>query len=178
MGYCMNKINVSIHSLTQRETIPERTSMALFIGFNPLPHAEGDVSSGSESISYTAFQSTPSRRGRPRLPSNAHKPAEFQSTPSRRGRPFAGVCFGSDLSVFQSTPSRRGRLYTFKTFCHLNRFQSTPSRRGRLISVTVDFCQQMFQSTPSRRGRLFKKMCSHNYVVVSIHSLTQRETFC
>ena len=56
-------------------------------------------------------------------------------------------------------------------------FQSTPSRRGRRERFSVFSGKQMFQSTPSRRGRLIQLVSQSLYRLVSIHSLTQRETF-
>ena len=55
---------VSIHSLTQRETLPFSLAPAPTSGFNPLPHAEGDVVAPCKRFCPSQFQSTPSRRGR------------------------------------------------------------------------------------------------------------------
>ncbi len=78
-------VRVSIHSLTQRET--------LLLDITP----EGDE-----------FQSTPSRRGRLTADLERQLREMFQSTPSRRGRLYK-IKKPKVTQTFQSTPSRRGR---------------------------------------------------------------------
>ena len=55
-------------------------------------------------------------------------------------------------------------------------FQSTPSRRGRRFTDADTGEPDGFQSTPSRRGRPLASVLHIFHNLVSIHSLTQRET--
>ena len=55
-------------------------------------------------------------------------------------------------------------------------FQSTPSRRGRRQGVTYEIEFASFNPLPHAEGDEIKKFIDdHNFV--SIHSLTQRETY-
>ena len=143
--------------------------------FNPLPHAEGDADNNEWKEEWEAFQSTPSRRGRlfpvPRPPMTA----TFQSTPSRRGR-LTELGLVGPGSLFQSTPSRRGRRCRRQKAWRMKRFQSTPSRRGRLGYEPVQVQRLCFNPLPHAEG---DPVLAVNFIVcwVSIHSLTQRETF-
>ena len=78
--------DVSIHSLTQRETVIFASRSRRRVCFNPLPHAEGDLRGHVTNSDTRSFQSTPSRRGRQVYGKALNAFKVFQSTPSRRGR--------------------------------------------------------------------------------------------
>ena len=99
---------ISIHSLTQRETInrfsehvynnkfqstPSRRGrryiynrLPICHNFNPLPHAEGDISCVLLALPHTDFNPLPHAEGDLQVHSYSSASQLFQSTPSRRGR--------------------------------------------------------------------------------------------
>ena len=123
--------------------------------FNPLPHAEGDCLPRSFiCLSGKRFNPLPHAEGDFGCAIQKVASMEFQSTPSRRGRPCRQ--FPVNTPVMS---------------------QSTPSRRGRPPAKSQPFSDFLFQSTPSRRGRPVRKFSVVVIADVSIHSLTQRETY-
>ena len=144
---------VSIHSLTQREThcgtLPRRN---LGVSIHSLTQRETGQPA-SATCAHFRFQSTPSRRGRRRV--GAMPPTtwlSFNPLPHAEGDGFDTAAVNT-LNSFQSTPSRRGRRRIRPMCARLLWFQSTPSRRGRPKCFTESVSVYMFQSTPSRRGR-------------------------
>ena len=129
------------------------------------------------------FQSTPSRRGRPK----PRKQGGFTLTVSihsltQRETPLAcGVCGavqrfnplphaegdGSHSTMFfcpfqfQSTPSRRGRHWNIKNASQRTCFNPLPHAEGDSAYYRPKPPSSTFQSTPSRRGRLFSFFCLH-----------------
>ena len=100
---------VSIHSLTQRETV--------------------SLIAASETV---LFQSTPSRRGRRKAFLYTCR-LLVVSIHSLTQRETSWAIFSKSSALFQSTPSRRGRPPQAIPHIPPGKFQSTPSRRGRRI---------------------------------------------
>ena len=123
------------------------------------------------------FQSTPSRRGRPfMLPLVLQLPCSFNPLPHAEGDP-CGQCRSKRVQVFQSTPSRRGRRSTHFSEALSSSFNPLPHAEGDRNDNQLVNTDNRFQSTPSRRGRLAGVLEKYPLVEVSIHSLTQRETY-
>ena len=123
---------ISIHSLTQRETIL---------------HLELKIL-----ISLLIFQSTPSRRGRRLEYELVIRRAAFQSTPSRRGRLYQHLrkCQNPYISIHSLT-QRETLLYYYVSLFYNISIHSLTQRETQLTFVMM--LDYLFQSTPSRRGR-------------------------
>ena len=164
--------------------------------FNPLPHAEGDRSvpypymAGSVSIHSLTQRETP-------LAVNPYRTQQFQSTPSRRGRQEQHFQSGrttrvsihsltqretytlgiplvySEVSIHSLT-QRETKPFVLHPLAKV--FQSTPSRRGRPDCKVVRLLQWRFNPLPHAEGDMGDSLQTQ-YIYVSIHSLTQRETF-
>ena len=164
--------NISIHSLTQRETSAiSNKEFARRISIHSLTQRETFYQRTWKNV--CKFQSTPSRRGRRQYKSvHSKRPLisihsltqretnvtkrnwfafKFQSTPSRRGRHFRKSMLLFDM-YFNPLPHAEGDTSRHK-YISFPTFQSTPSRRGRRIRITTWDIERLFQSTPSRRGR-------------------------
>ena len=100
---------------------------------------------------YPMFQSTPPRRGRPKLLRQRLKFVQFQSTPPRRGRQSA-ACRSLIRCCFNPRPREGGDTTRRRMFLS-GWFQSTPPRRGRPDGRVKWERHILFQSTPPRRGR-------------------------
>ena len=77
------------------------------------------------------FQSTPPRRGRPRIPRAETLRRSFNPRPRAGGDMEIGLPGVEE--EFQSTPPRRGRQSASVSSIASDMFQSTPPRRGRLL---------------------------------------------
>ena len=121
-------------------------------GFNPLPHAEGDLRGLSALPEICMFQSTPSRRGRPHLPRPPSLFYRFNPLPHAEGDTERGV-YIMPLHVSIHSLTQRETVVLF--------------RRCGMKCVSI-------HSLTQRETCLFTAATSLE--IVSIHSLTQRET--
>ena len=148
-------VQVSTHFNPRPPAEGDRPAIPCMISahnFNPRPPADGDFNSSTNPDSVRAFQSTPSRGGRPVSFRRRIYQRNFNPRPPAEGDDFSGS-FGVVLSIFQSTPSRGGRPTGSVCLHSAILFQSTPSRGGRLgEGVSLQLLME-FQSTPSRGGR-------------------------
>ncbi len=120
---------VSIHAPTRGATSAQEVQRQRRAGFNPRPHARGDMMSARQSVR-RLFQSTPPREGRHVCLDDIPAKIGFQSTPPREGR-LTGGWIVRRFSTFQSTPPREGRHRRVVWQVTFKKFQSTPPREGR-----------------------------------------------
>ncbi len=165
--------------------------------FNPLPHAEGDriaklcgyyngVSIHSLTQRETwvivckhntfTFQSTPSRRGRPRTDALTQPPPLFQSTPSRRGRHRLKWKRRDIHEVSIHSLTQRETLEDdFFILDGSVSIHSLTQRETHTISLQSKIIYVSIHSLTQRETYSNQSRSDHRQV--SIHSLTQRETF-
>ena len=146
------------------------------VGFNPLPHAEGDPLNFAIRMPTRCFNPLPHAEGDQAGPGSVPLPdCRFNPLPHAEGDRIR-----SPLKVwgmmFQSTPSRRGRLYSHSGRQERKSFNPLPHAEGDSDDPDAYAEVNLFQSTPSRRGRRCPAGGLYRMCRVSIHSLTQRET--
>ena len=144
--------DVSIHSLTQRETFLFYELFQTIQCFNPLPHAEGDVRFPSGALLGKCFNPLPHAEGdADKKLSCRTRRVSIHSLTQRETSVAAFTCKQAGVSIHSLTQ------------------RETVLQQGTPQSAT-------FQSTPSRRGRRHTCCTGGKHSLVSIHSLTQRET--
>ena len=100
----------------------------------------------------------------------------FQSTPSRRGRPRSKIQPHCILFNFNPLPHAEGDEISFQCKGIPNKFQSTPSRRGRqLVRFNNSAFYRISIHSLTQRETL-QVLMQLQLKKISIHSLTQRET--
>ena len=97
--------------------------------FNPRPHAEGDFASTFVATYHSGFNPRPHAEGDAIAQGHCSREA-FQSTPSRGGRP-AGHSFSPNRNVSIHALTRRATTFSCAENLIIYAFQSTPSRGGR-----------------------------------------------
>ena len=111
------------------------------------PHARGDESEQSPTLSVQLFQSTPLMRGA-----------------------TCGALPGLPRSQFQSTPLMRGATTKAQSDIDQFKFQSTPLMRGATALLDGETITREFQSTPLMRGATFGTRHVILFQQVSIHA--------
>ena len=188
---------VSIHARTRRATpsIVSRKSASEFQstparggrlvgrvafiggkGFNPRPHAAGDLidRDGLRLIDRVSIHAR-TRRATSTVKAYGSSTV-FQSTPARGGR-HSGCLHEFRVALFQSTPARGGRRRNDFDANDIHTFQSTPARGGRPAAALPTASTDQFQSTPARGGRPGGVRQALLACGVSIHARTRRATY-
>ena len=98
---------VSIHAPTRGATPHFHLLLYFQSGFNPRPHARGDLFHSAPSLSYPCFNPRPHARGDFITISASVMFSMFQSTPPRDGRPPSWYCLFT-AACFNPRPHARG----------------------------------------------------------------------
>ena len=169
------KLDLSIHDLTRRSTIPFGVYIYSYATFNSRPHKEVDRSSDSLHCGSSSFNSRPHKEVDANAPAWVDLSGTFQFTTSQGGRPSV-MRRRMILENFQFTTSQGGRLSDIRDHlryyslsihdltrrstqqCILNRihhvnFQFTTSQGGRRNLKSTALHRRTFQFTTSQGGR-------------------------
>ena len=122
------------------------------------------------------FQSTPSRRGRRQRYFHCIRgQRSFNPLPHAEGDRYCHFCF-QPCVCFNPLPHAEGDPFLLHGLVPSLRFNPLPHAEGDVDWYDYSFPLKVFQSTPSRRGRQIDASGCLSVAIVSIHSLTQRET--
>ena len=166
---------ISIHALPRRATFDAQYWGVPQRNFNPRPPAEGDQERDKLLAEIMAFQSTPSRGGRPEQACITCIFISFQSTPSRGGRLRLEVkCSVTDtISIHalprRATPPFRGLPAVMHISIHALPRRATHHIRagGRSQGISI-------HALPRRAT--FAVIAALRAYMISIHALPRRAT--